>query len=145
MSVHFSSKSDEWETPLDFYAKLDAEFRFELDPCCTPENKKCATYITTDGLGEDWIGKRAFVNPPYGNLAKWIEKCAHEAGRGSLCVMLIPSRTDTKAFHRFIWDNSTHKPRTGVELRLLPGRLKFGGSKNSAPFPSCLVIFRPNR
>ena len=29
-----------------------------------------------------------------------------------------------------------------AEIRFVRGRLKFGGSKNSAPFPSMVVIFR---
>lgn len=49
--------------------------------------------------------------------------------------MLIPARTDTKAFHEWIY----HK----AEIRFLKGRLKFGGSKNSAPFPSMVVVYRP--
>ena len=53
---------------------------------------------------------------------------------GGLAVMLIPARTDTKAFHDFIY----HK----AEVRFIRGRLKFGGSKNSAPFPSMIVIFK---
>lgn len=29
------------------------------------------------------------------------------------------------------------------EIRFIRGRLKFGGLKNSAPFPSAVVVFRP--
>lgn len=47
--------------------------------------------------------------------------------------MLIPARTDTKAFHEYI----NHQ----AEIRFIRGRLRFGGSKNSAPFPSMLVIY----
>lgn len=47
--------------------------------------------------------------------------------------MLIPARTDTKYFHDHIY----HK----AEIRFIKGRLKFGDSKNSAPFPSMLVIY----
>lgn len=50
--------------------------------------------------------------------------------------MLIPARTDTKYFHDYIYNN----PR--VEIRFIKGRLKFGDSNNSAPFPSMVVIFR---
>jgi hypothetical protein len=31
--------------------------------------------------------------------------------------------------------------RPGVEIRFLPGRLKFGGLHSGAPFPSVVVIF----
>lgn len=50
--------------------------------------------------------------------------------------MLIPARTDTIWFHRFLYK----KPN--VDIRFLKGRLKFSGSKNSAPFPSMIVIFK---
>ena len=142
-SIHFSSGKDDWETPHKLYAALHNEFDFELDPCCSPENKKCDIYITTDGLTEDWLGKRVFCNPPYSNLKEWVAKCHAESLRGSLVVMLIPARTDTKVWHRYIWDNLTHKPRTGVEVRLLPGRLRFVGAKDDAPFPSAIIVFRP--
>ena len=48
-------------------------------------------------------------------------------------VMLLPARTDTKWFHDFIMDKA--------EIRFIRGRLKFGNSTNSAPFPSMIVIY----
>jgi len=86
-----------------------------------------------------------WLNPPYsrGLCAKFIAKAAEERRQGFLTVMLLPARTDTKAFHAHIYDASTGQPRPGVEIRFLPGRLKFGGSTNSAPFPSMIVVFRP--
>lgn len=81
-------------------------------------------------------GKRVFCNPPYGReLPKWIKKCHDEARNGALVVMLIPARTDTKAFHEFIY----HK----AEIRFIKGRIKFGDAKASAPFPSMIVVFKP--
>ena len=81
-------------------------------------------------------GETAWCNPPYGReLPKWIEKCAKEAERnGATVVMLIPARTDTKAFHDHIYGKA--------EIRFLKGRLKFKGAKNGAPFPSMVVVFR---
>ena len=54
-----SSKSDEWYTPEHIYNELDAEFSFNLDPCATKENHKCAFYYTKeeDGLAHSWGGK----------------------------------------------------------------------------------------
>ena len=64
----FSSKSNEWATPQDFYNKLNAEFGFTLDPCATPTTAKCSSYYTKDddGLSKDWSGHTVFMNPPYG-------------------------------------------------------------------------------
>ena len=134
----FSSKTIEWETPLDFYNILNDEFHFTLDPCCTDENAKCKKYYTKeqDGLKQDWTGETVYCNPPYGReMPKWIKKCyEHYIGGGGTAVMLIPARTDTKAFHDYIYGKA--------EIRFVRGRLHFGGSKNSAPFPSMVVIFR---
>ncbi len=76
------------------------------------------------------------MNPPYGReIGKWIEKAKIEASNGSKVVALLPARTDTKWFHENIYNNKF------CEIRFLKGRLKFGNSKNSAPFPSMIVIF----
>lgn len=132
----FSSDSSEWSTPQDFYDRLNLEFNFELDPCATDENHKCDLYFTkeTDGLKQDWENKRVYCNPPYGRgIDKWVEKCAKHKG---LAVMLIPARTDTVWFHKWIYHNLS------AEIRFVKGRLRFSNSKNSAPFPSMVVIFR---
>lgn len=137
MNVHFSSKTDDWSTPQDFFNELNKEFNFELDPCASSKNAKCLNYFTKkdDGLTKNWDNYRVFCNPPYGREIKnWVKK-ASEA-RGGIVVMLIPARTDTKYFHDFIYN------KENVEIRFLKGRLKFGNSKNSAPFPSLIAIFR---
>ena len=137
MSVHFSSKTDQWATPQDFFNELDREFDFTLDPCADKDNAKCTKYYTADddGLSKDWGGERVFCNPPYGReIGKWIKK-AHDSK--ALVVMLIPARTDTKAWHEYIFGKA--------EIRFVRGRLKFGGSKNSAPFPSAVVIFKNDK
>lgn len=133
----FSSNTDEWSTPPDFYEALDAEFHFDFDPCATSENHKCHNYMTkeNDGLSASWAGRRVFVNPPYSEISRWVEKAFREGHQeNTLVCLLIPARTDTKYFHDYIIHRS--------EIRFIKGRLKFGGGKNSAPFPSMLVIFR---
>lgn len=138
--VLFSSKETEWETPQDFFDALDAEFHFTLDPCASVTNHKCDKYFTKDenGLLQDWSGETVFCNPPYGkDIRHWVEKCYLESVKNKITVvMLIPARTDTRWFHDFVY----HK----AEIRFVKGRLKFGGTKNSAPFPSMVVIYRGN-
>jgi phage N-6-adenine-methyltransferase len=140
----FSSSSDNWATPQDFFDKLNEEFHFTLDVCATPENAKCERYFTPemDGLKQEWTGV-CWCNPPYSQIKQWIQKASESASNGATVVMLIPARTDTSYWHQYIWDTEHHRPRPGVEVRFIKGRLKFGGSKNSAPFPSAVVIFRP--
>lgn len=136
--VVFSSASVEWETPQAFFDALNDEFHFTLDPCSTDDNAKCEKHYTRkdDGLSKDWTGETVFCNPPYGKeMPLWIAKCAEHGRTGGVAVMLIPARTDTKAFHKYIY----HK----AEIRFVQGRLKFGGAKNSAPFPSMVCVFRP--
>lgn len=86
MSVHFSSKSNEWATPQDFFEKLNKEFLFTLDPCATAENAKCKKYFTEadDGLAQSWDNERVFCNPPYGrSLKDWVKKASEAKGGGS--------------------------------------------------------------
>jgi len=136
--VHFSSKSDIWETPQVFFDALDREFEFTLDPCALPENAKCSFFFTEkeDGLAQDWGGHTVFCNPPYGrNIVRWVEKCYCERQKpNTKVVMLIPARTDTSYFHKYIY-------KIAKEIRFVKGRLKFGNASNSAPFPSMVVIF----
>lgn len=133
--VLFSSNRMDWETPQDLFDKLDKEFHFDLDPCANDKNHKCSRYFTPeqDGLKQDWSGCTVFCNPPYGReIGKWVEKCSNHDG---VAVMLIPARTDTRWFHKWIYN------RADVEIRFIPGRLKFGAARNSAPFPSMVVVF----
>lgn len=138
-----SSKDMDWETPKDFFNELNKEFNFTLDPCATKKTAKCKKFYTKkdDGLSKMWDGERVFCNPPYGSEIKnWVRHCAIEATRGTLIVLLIPARTDTKYFHDHIYNNKH------CEIRFIRGRLKFGGKQKgsgSAPFPSMLVIFNP--
>lgn len=137
-AVMFSSKTDLWATPQEFFDKLNAEFGFTLDPCATHENAKCDKYFTIkeNGLKQDWQGETVFCNPPYGRAIKdWVKKCYEESRKeNTTVVMLIPARTDTKYFHEYIY----HEAK---EIRFIKGRLKFGDAKNSAPFPSMVVVF----
>lgn len=136
--VLFSSENEVWATPQDFYDKLNEEFSFNLDPCAISENAKCDTYFTPeqDGLTQNWQGYTVFCNPPYGRkIYSLVKKCSEESKKeNTTVVMLIPSRTDTRYFHDFIY----HKAK---DIRFVKGRLKFGGAKNSAPFPSMVVVF----
>ena len=135
--VLFSSKTDNWATPPEVFKDLDNEFKFTLDPCASKENHKCDKYFTKEenGLLQDWGGQRVYCNPPYGRtVGDWVEKAAKESRKeNTIVVMLLPARTDTKWFHKYIYGRAT--------IRFIRGRLKFGGSKNSAPFPSMIVIF----
>lgn len=61
--VIFSSQTDDWATPQDFFDKLNLEFHFTLDPCASAENAKCQKFYTKteNGLLQDWGGKQCFA------------------------------------------------------------------------------------
>ena len=136
--------SPEWSTPQDLFDGLDAEFGFTTDVCATPENAKCATFYTRDddGLSQTWRGV-CWMNPPYGReIGAWVAKAHQAAENGATVVCLVPARTDTRWWQQHVMPAMEADPRN---IRFLPGRLKFGGATNSAPFPSAVVVFQTER
>lgn len=146
--VHFSSASDDWATPQWLFDELNVKYGpFELDVCASNENAKCSyhfgmgSYYSPDtfvnGLLPNWytLAQKCWMNPPYGRtIGLWVKKAYEESQKGCLVVCLLPSRTDTKWFHDYCVKG---------EITFLKGRLKFGDAKNSAPFPSMVVVFKP--
>ena len=135
-NVHFSSKTDLWSTPQDFFDRYNARFNFTLDVCAIPENAKCSLYFTPidNGLAQQWVGS-CWMNPPYGRtIGSWVRKAFQSAQEGATVVCLLPARTDTRWWHDYC-------QRGRVEF--IRGRLKFNGLKINAPFPSAVVIFEP--
>ena len=131
----YSSTTSEWSTPQALFDKLNDEFHFTLDPCASPENAKCKKYYTKedDGLCKSWDGETVFMNPPYGRqIGKWAAKAS---GTKGVVVCLIPARTDTAWWHDYCIKYG--------EVRFIRGRIQFDGpTKDNAPFPSAIVIFR---
>jgi len=124
-NIPFTSMSQDWRTPRHIYEKLDLEFSFTDDPC--------PNYSLIDGLKRPW-GNVVFVNPPFKEIHKWVEKAWAEHKNGKTIVLLIPSRTDTRWWHDYCMKAS--------EIRFIKGRLKYEGAKYNAPFPSCVVVFQ---
>ena len=139
--IMFSSKSDMWATPQKLFDSLNQTYNFTLDPCATAQSAKCVKFYTEedDGLSKDWAGEVVFVNPPYSEVGKWVEKCYNEYRQNDvISVLLVPARTDTKWFHKYCLYADM--------IQFVKGRVKFenGDPKpNSAPFPSMIVVFDP--
>lgn len=137
MTIFCTDPNNDWSTPMALFTEIDAEFGpFELDPCATHENAKCARYFTEaeDGLSQSWApARRVWLNPPYGRglLNEWMRKAYLESRQGALVVCLVPSRTDTNWWHEYALKG---------RIRFIRGRLRFGGGKSSAPFPCSIVI-----
>lgn len=136
-SVFLSSQTVEWATEQAFFDQVNREFSFTVDVAANASNAKCERFydIDSDGLMQDWDGETVWCNPPYGDRIKdWMYKAATS---DATTVLLVPARTDVKWFHEIVL------PR--AEVRFIKGRLRFGGSKDPAPFPTMLVIFRNRR
>ena len=133
--VHYSSATDQWATPQDLFDQLAAKYPFTIDVCALPSNAKCRRYFSPeqDGLTQDWNGEVCWMNPPYGReIKRWMAKAVDEWQKGATVVCLVPSRTDTAWWHDYAMQG---------EITFLRGRLKFGNAKNSATFPSAIVVY----
>ena len=137
MRVHYSSDKHTWETPQDFFDKLNAVYDFTLDACAEDETAKVSNYFTIedDALTKDWRGV-VWCNPPYGKeQVKFINKALSESKKhNSTVVLLIPARPDTKVWQDIIFPNAS-------KICFVRGRLKFGNASENAPFPCALVVF----
>lgn len=139
----FMSVSHDWRTPKPLFDALDAEFGFTLDAAASAENALCERFLTEgdDALARDWEG-RVFCNPPYGRrIGEWVRWGYIQSRlKAEVVVMLIPARTETTWWHLFVMH--------AAEIRLVKGRIRFGGGKKANPrshnatFPSCVVVFR---
>jgi site-specific DNA-methyltransferase (adenine-specific) len=140
--ILFSSDVQTYSTPQDFFDWVNLKYNFTLDACADRSNHKCKKYFTEEqnGLLQSWTNETVWVNPPYKYSKEWVKKSLHEVvdNNCNCVVLLIPARTDTILFHETVVLNAT-------ELIFIKGRLKFSGNKNSATFPSMLVIFDNNR
>ena len=124
--ILFKSLSVEWATPAAVYEQLNAEFNFPYDPCPIG-----GTEDATAPLFAQWKGQRVYCNPPYGPGIRPFLELAREA---DIAVFLIPARTDMKWFHELVIPFAK-------EIRFIKGRLRFGGAKENAPFPSMICVF----
>ena len=136
----FSSEKMDWATPWKLFDGISREFGFVLDAAASVENAKCTRFITEEmnAFEQSWHsiaeGGAVWLNPPYGRgIDRWLAKAYQEAQAGCCVVVLTFSRTDTQWWHDYAMKCA--------EIRLLAGRIKFAGAKNTAPAPSCLLVF----
>jgi hypothetical protein len=129
----FSSGSVHWSTPAALRESLEREFGPLHDPCPLLGHDM-SLWDSPGGLMRPWESP-TYVNPPYGAaIVRWLQKACEEAQRGVTVIALVPSRTDTDWWHRYVM--------TAQEIRFLRGRLRFGRARRDAPFPSALAIWR---
>ena len=140
IGVMFESKNECWQTPQVLFDRLNEEFNFDIDVAASESNAKCNRFFTEkeNALLKEWNGT-CWCNPPYGKkIPFFIRKAYEESNKGNTIVCLIPARTDTRYWHDYVM--------FADEVRLVKSRIKFDGgtTKNSAPFPSAIVVFRKN-
>lgn len=135
------SDRTDWGTPLETVRAIERllKVEFDLDVCATEENAKCVRYISPgeDSLVTAWNGKNCFMNPPYGpKVGDWFKKVVKEIvwGKPNLIACLLPARTDTRWWHKWVW--------LAEEVYLLKGRIRFVGAMAGARFPSALIVFK---
>lgn len=150
-----SSEKTDWQTPEKVLDLVRQVAPIALDPCTSSDNPVGAAAFCVhpkdwtpggparaDGLAQDWLtisgGGLTFVNPPYGrDIVGWVLHCAALGNLGGECVALLPSRTDTSWWHRFI------APPASQVVCFWAGRLTFKGAPSAAPFPSAVVYWGP--
>ena len=140
-----SSPPTEAGTPPELYDRLDRTFGpFTLDPAANcgghgePRNviRPMPHYCLgcgQNGLGLPWHGK-VYVNPPFDkSLPMWVAKARIEIRqeRAHLVAMLLPVRTGRKWWQEMAADHIIY----------LPGRLRFVGETNSAPFDTAVALW----
>lgn len=127
---------DKWITPPGLWKKLDDEFHFDVfDPCPIDWEEG-----SPDGLEMEWA-QTSFVNPPFSEIGKWIEKADKEWRKAKTIVMVMPMKTNIAAFHDVVL-------RGPVEIRFIRGRINFlrpDGKKSTNPFPNLILIWRKER
>ena len=138
-----SSARMDWITPECVLERVRRVDGIALDPCTTADNPCGADVFYAPERGEDglvlgWstVGDGlVYANPPYGrHLDQWAARaCLESARRDRETILLTPSRTDTKWWHRTF--------NTCQAVAFWAGRLTFEGAPAPAPFPSCLFYF----
>jgi phage N-6-adenine-methyltransferase len=144
-----SKLSDEWRTPQWLFDELNKEFNFDTDVCATKDNAKCPRFLKDALINTEWAGiDKAFMNPPYSNPFPFVNMAYIQSKYGRTIVCLLKVDTSTKWWSVF-WDYQKHCPKSSVEVRFLPKRIKFEppmryeGKVTTPAFPSCIVIMRP--
>lgn len=149
----FSSARSNWRTPPRLWKPLAEEFGFTIDVCASKDNAIVPRYIgpdhhdpmLRDAATSAWgRGEVCWMNPPFSrdegiDIAPFLHAANVESARGNVVVAIVPVRTDTRWWHADVM--------AADEIRLIPHRVRFlmpdGTESNSAPFPSCIAIWRP--
>ena len=127
-------------TPWEFIDAVKAKFgNLFCDLAATAENTKCPEYFITeeqDSLVTPWPTapdeEYNWLNPPFANIAPWVEKCATDDNN---VLVLVPALVGSEWYTKFV---------AGVaDIYFLSPRLVFEGSKD--PYPKDLMLLQYRR
>lgn len=121
--------TDVWLTPLSIISALGP---FDLDPCGEAHWPTGKTIYTTDGLQKDWFG-RVWLNPPYSEVEKWLDRLA-EHGSG---IALVFARTETRWAQKILPKASS----VFFPARRITFHRRDGSTKGNAGAPSMFIAF----
>jgi hypothetical protein len=126
----FNSKGSfpERATPLAFFDRLHARYRFTLDGAASAKNKKLARYSSA-ARPLPWAGERVFCNPPWSDIPPFVELAA----TARLAVLLVPARTNVRWFHRAL--------ELGARPEYFEGRLHFDEMPSGSAVDCVLLVF----
>lgn len=124
----FGKKNDSIQTPPEIYGELDSEHHFDFDPCPLKRPK-------WDGLKVPW-GKSNFINPPFSEIKKWLQKGIEEKKNGNKSVFLLTARVSSKYWFDLVFPEAS-------QISFLEGAFQFPGFERKFPIPLALVVFHP--
>ena len=138
------SKQD-YQTPTELIDAIKARLNireFDVDLAATKENSvspyECITE-EMDSLAEHvcWYGygQWAWLNPPYANIAPWVQKAQRESKRGAHIVMLVPASVGAKWWKEWV--------ESHAYVSFLCGRLTFVGCTTPYPKDCALLFYTP--
>jgi phage N-6-adenine-methyltransferase len=139
-----ATTKDNWGTPQYIFDFWNERYNFQYDAAADETNHKCEEYMdeTFDSLARNWPSPARFwLNPPFGNLLGWVERCAIEnQERQATILSLFPNNTDTKWFSRAF--------ATASRIIFLEGRISFidpttGKAISGNPGGSVFVAWHP--
>ena len=138
-TARLQSDFQEWETPPELFNYLDQQFDFTLDAAATDRTAKCDKYFTPeeDGLKQSWEDERVFLNPPFSDLAEWLEKVWEERERAEVIAVIMGPSTDTRYWHDYVM-----KADELWMFKSRPNYIRHGEEGNSgSTFPTVLAVF----
>ena len=126
VSWYQNKRRQDWQTPRAMFDRLQAEYGFDLDGAADAADRLLLDY--SDGA-TTWAGRRVFCNPPWSDIAPFLEL----AVTADLAVLLVPARTNARWFHRAL--------ELGASVKFFVGKPRFNGGKWNSPVDCLLLVF----